>query len=385
MALDNPILERIFSGEVPVAGRLAAAQGLLPLSREELLELAVRLRQDTDESVRAAAQETLFGFKTDELTKLGRGEEFSLETFLFLWRALKVREDLFEPVLLNSHMPARAVLTVAAECGPRLAEAVVINQQRLINYPEIIESLLKNPKTSLGTVRILYEVREQFLKERADLDPLFRQRLGVDELIRQSADTAPAPAPAPVAPPSAAAATEEPETIPAGAEVEEEGEGAEAPEEALEEEKTQEFANAYARVQQMNVPEKMRAALTGSREERSILIRDTAKLVCEAVLDSPKLNVEEVRSFVRLKSLGENIIRKISNNKDWMKDDVVLMGVVKHPKAPIALLSTLLVRLPEKAVSKLAKDKEVSEVVRRTVKRYIDAKERAKRDSAKKH
>src|SRR5260221_8624208 len=87
MALSNPILERIFSGEVPPAGRLSAAKGLLPLSREELLELAVRLRQDPDEAVRMAAQDTLFEFKPEELSAMGAGEDFHPDTFAFIWRS----------------------------------------------------------------------------------------------------------------------------------------------------------------------------------------------------------------------------------------------------------------------------------------------------------
>jgi hypothetical protein len=395
MALSNPILDRIFSGEIPPAGRLAAAKGLLPLSREELLELAVRLRQDPDEEVRMAAQDTLFEFKAEELAAMGKGEDFHPDTFAFIWRSLKNREELFEGVLLsNTHMPANVVLQVAGEGGERLTDVIVINQQRLINYPEMIVALLRNPKTSRNTVRLLFEIREQFLKERTDFDPLFKLRLGVDTLISQSASAAPAPAPPPAPVPAPAAA---PTPAPAGAAPAAAGEAAaetgegedaeagEAPAEELIDESTEEFKNAYAKIMNMNVPEKVSLALLGNREERAILIRESVKLISEAVLDSPKLTPDEIRGFIRLRSLPEGLVRKIAGNKDWMKDDVVMMGVVRHPKTPNALFTTLLVRVNEKALKKLGKDKEVSEIVRRTVRRYIDAKEQAKRQGDKKH
>lgn len=384
MALDNPILERLYAGDVPAPGRLSVARGLLPLSREEYLEALAYLRGDSDQEVQSAALDALFEFKPDELAKMGRSEDFRPETFALIVRSLRSREELLEQVILNQKFPADLTRQVAAEGGERLGEAIVINQQRLLSAPSIIEALLRNPRTGRNTIRQLYEIREQFLKDRKDWDELFRQRMGVETLIAQSGAAAPAPAPAAPAPaptPAPAATAAAPG---APAKAPEDGEEAEEPEEAEAlAKKDEHFATAYAKVLSLNVPEKCQLALLGNREERAILIRDSTKLVSEAVLESPKLTPDEVRSFIKLRSLPEGLVRKIAANKDWMSDDVVLLGVVKHPKSPNALVSSLLVRLNDKILKKLAKDKEVSEVVRRTVKRFNEAKELARLKSAK--
>lgn len=393
MASDNPILQRLFAGEIPAPGRLSIAKGLLPLERDELLDALCCLRQDGEEEVRGAAQDSLFEFRPDELAKLGRAGDFRPETFSFIARALKSREELIETLLSNPALPATVVRQIATDGGERLGDVIIINQQRLINDPELFIALLKNPRTGRNAIRLLYELREQFMKKRTDLDPLFRERLGVDALISQSASAqsaAPAVA-APVASPVEEDPLEEVDDLDAelpDADGAEDGEPEEVDADApLVDETSDEFLSAYAKILTMNVPEKIKTALLGTREDRSILIRDTTKLVCEAVLESPKLTPDEIRGFVRLKSLSENLVRKIAMNKDWMKDAVVMMAVVKHPRTPNALMTGLLVRVPEKPLYKLAKDKEVSEIVRRTVRRYITAKEAAKKKSGniKKH
>ena len=382
MASENPILLSLFAGEIPAPGRLSIARGLLPLERDELLEALCCLRQDGEEEVRGAAQDSLFEFRPDELAKLGRTGDFRPETFSFIARALKSREELIESLLSNPALPAAVVRQIATDGGERLGDVILINQQRLINDPELFIALLKNPRTGRNAIRLLYELREQFMKKRTDLDPLFRQRLGVDALISQSANTQVAPPPAPAAVVEEAEPLEEVDALDDDtadeATADDAEEGADVP---LVDETSEEYLSAYAKILLMNVPEKIKVALLGTREDRSILIRDTTKLVSEAVLDSPKLTPDEIRGFVRLKSLSENLVRKIATNKDWMKDSAVLMAVVKHPRTPNAMVTNLLVRVPEKPLYKLAKDKEVSEVVRRTVRRYINAKEAAKKKS----
>ena len=388
MASENPILHRLFAGEIPAPGRLSVAKGLLPLERDELLEALCYLRQDSEEEVRGAAQDSLFEFRAEELAKLGRAGDFRAGTFAFIVRSLKSRDELLETLLANPALPAAVVRQLATEGGERLTDVIIINQQRMINDPELFVALLNNPRTGRNAIRLLYELREQFMKERSDLDPLFRKRLGVDALISQSANTQAQP------PAQAAEDVDEDEPLEDAEELDDDGTEADDEEEGeadaetpLVDETSDEFLSAYAKILTMNVPEKIKTALVGTREDRSILIRDTTKLVSEAVLESPKLTPDEIRGFIRLKSLSENLVRKIAMNKDWMKDGVVMMAVVKHPRTPNALMTGLLVRVPEKPLAKLAKDKEVSEIVRRTVRRFISAKEAAKKKSGsvKKH
>ena len=62
----NPLVEQFRRGGVPREMRLMAAQGVLPLKPEDLLELWTNLVGDPDEVVRTAAEASLTAFPPSE-------------------------------------------------------------------------------------------------------------------------------------------------------------------------------------------------------------------------------------------------------------------------------------------------------------------------------
>src|SRR5262249_37332452 len=60
------------------------------------------------------------------------------------------------------------------------------------------------------------------------------------------------------------------------------------------------------RLAAMTVAQRLTRAIKGSREERSILIRDPNKLVSAAVLSSPKVSDAEVESFAKMANVSED-------------------------------------------------------------------------------
>ena len=65
----------------------------------------------------------------------------------------------------------------------------------------------------------------------------------------------------------------------------------------------------------MGVAERMKAAMKGSKAERSILIRDPNKLVSASVLSSPKLTESEVENFAKMANVSEEVLRIIGMNR----------------------------------------------------------------------
>src|SRR5262249_11552737 len=74
------------------------------------------------------------------------------------------------------------------------------------------------------------------------------------------------------------------------------------------------------RLAAMNVPQKLKRATKGTREERSILIRDSNKMIAAAVLSSPKLTSSEVEAIAKMASVSDEILRIIAMNRAWMKN-----------------------------------------------------------------
>jgi hypothetical protein len=121
----------------------------------------------------------------------------------------------------------------------------------------------------------------------------------------------------------------------------------------------------------MTVPERVKAAMKGSREMRSVLIRDPNKLVALAVLSSPKMTEMEVESIARMGSVGEDVLRTIAQNRAWTKSYAVIMALVKNAKTPLAFSMHLLNRLTEKDLKQLSTNRNVPETLRIAARRKI--------------
>jgi hypothetical protein len=125
------------------------------------------------------------------------------------------------------------------------------------------------------------------------------------------------------------------------------------------------------RLAQMNVPQRLKRATKGSREERSILIRDPNKMIAVAVLSSPKLTSSEVESIARMTSVSDEILRTIAKNRAWTKNYNVVWALTKNPKTPVQLAMNLMSRLAERELRTLSTDRNVADILRITARKKI--------------
>jgi hypothetical protein len=123
----------------------------------------------------------------------------------------------------------------------------------------------------------------------------------------------------------------------------------------------------------MNFPQRLKAALKGSKEIRSILIRDSNKMICQTVLSSPKLTESEVEAFARMASVSEDVLRTIAQNRKWMKNYKVVLGLTKNPKTPVAMSLNLLNRLQDRDMQGVSVDRNVPEPLRIAARKKIVA------------
>ena len=117
-------------------------------------------------------------------------------------------------------------------------------------------------------------------------------------------------------------------------------------------------------IAQMLFPDKLKAAMKGSREMRAILIRDPNKMISAAVLSSPKVSDSEVESFARMANVGEEILRTIGSNRAWLKNYGIVVGLTKNPKTPLAMSMKLMSRLNDRDLTMLSVDRNVPEPLR---------------------
>ncbi len=114
----------------------------------------------------------------------------------------------------------------------------------------------------------------------------------------------------------------------------------------------------------MTFPQRLKAALKGTKEMRSILIRDPNKMISSSVLSSPKLTDSEVEAFARMASVSEDVLRTIGANRAWMKSYKIAVALTKNPKCPVALSMNLMSRLNDRDMAMLSVDRNVPEPLR---------------------
>jgi hypothetical protein len=348
----NPLVAQFRRGGVARDLRLMAAQGLLPLKPEDLLELWTGLVADEDDAVRAAADESLKKFPAAELQPILKSRETPVP--VLSWAVSNRAEpELREAALQNVSLPDETIEKLAPTLPQALAELVVINQTRLLRSTTLLVAIESNAGLSNDQKRRLRELRETF-------------RIG---------EQAPAPAAAPATaaperPAEEPQPQEEPEVVPAA-------ESFISEDEYLvrtlteEERKESENVSAVQKIYRLNTAEKLITALKGSREERSILIRDPNRLVASAVLGSPRITEAEIESFSAMKNVSDQVLREIGNHREWTKKYTVLNNLVRNPRTPIGIALTMVPRLNPRDIKGITVDRNVPEPVRKQAMKFI--------------
>ena len=131
-----------------------------------------------------------------------------------------------------------------------------------------------------------------------------------------------------------------------------------------------------SKIARMKVAQRVKFALLGTREERALLIRDPSRVVCRAVLSSPKLTDPEVESFAAMKNVSQEVLRLISMSRKFMKNYTVLRCLVNNPRTPIDVSLPLLNRLLPNDLRAAAASREIPDTLRKMAKKLVEARTR---------
>lgn len=124
----------------------------------------------------------------------------------------------------------------------------------------------------------------------------------------------------------------------------------------------------------LDIKGRITLAMRGTKEERSILIRDSTKLVALAVLDSPKVSDGEVEKFALQKNVLEAVLRAIPMRRRFAKNYNIMRNLVQNPRTPLDLSLGLMKNLLVHDLKNLSSNKEVSDTVRKLALRMFKQK-----------
>jgi hypothetical protein len=117
------------------------------------------------------------------------------------------------------------------------------------------------------------------------------------------------------------------------------------------------------------VPQKVELAAKGNKEVRQILSRDPNRMVARAVINSPRISLNDVMSYAASPLTNEEVLREIGENKEWMSNPYLLKAIVANPRTPVPVAMRHLVRLPLVELNLLSKNRNIHAVIRREARR----------------
>jgi len=119
----------------------------------------------------------------------------------------------------------------------------------------------------------------------------------------------------------------------------------------------------YNEIAAMNVSEKLKLALRGNRDARTLLARDNNKIIRRFVLNNPMITEDEIINIARDRNSTEEILRFISDRGEWMKSYGVRRALATNPKTPLVIAQRQLGTLLLQDVARIAKSKDIPQAV----------------------
>ena len=149
--------------------------------------------------------------------------------------------------------------------------------------------------------------------------------------------------------------------------------GIEVPAELIEEPEEQKARpqSLYAQILGMTIGQKIKLAIRGNGDARNILIRDTNKMIRRFVLQNPRITDTEVIAVTRNKNVDEELLRIITERRDWMRKYQVRLGLSTNPKAPLPVAIRQLVTLDERDLRLIGRSKNVPQAIAAQARRLL--------------
>ena len=359
MAADAPLnsaeqlINGIVAGQVPRQVRLFAAQGLLPVSREDLFRLQLVLSADPDPELATLAAASLGEVTIQVLIDWIRSQPVEpLE--LDLLARVREEQEIWVAIAQHQNIGDETFRMLASHGSTVVQDVIITNQVKILNCLEVLEDLKANPQVSQVVLRRVREFEEEFIEKVA------AEAEREIEIEQEEARVSIAEALEALRAIGAHIPNEAKFPMPQNGDLGLEGRIIEANQGALN------------KIINMGVKEKILLGMRGTREERSILINSRNRLVMRSVLASPKLNEGEIERFAGSKSVSDEVIRAIANNGRWLRHYPILLAIVQNPKAPVQRALRLLPLLNANDIKRLTMDRNVSPIVRRQAKNRLE-------------
>lgn len=325
MASVHPLVEQVRSG-LSRELQLLAAQGILPLSADELIALQVELAGVESWEISGYAKAALA--ETDPKLAAAFAASGAPPEVLRYFASEIDHPMVIEAVLRRRDTPRDILMQLGSKLTPDLQEVLLLRQDAIIEEPGILVALENNPELSLYSRRRIAEYREHLLPRE-----------------RRAAPAAPLPV-SPELDVEDLAALQAAKTLPAVGE------------------RDESTGLTESQVRALPVPLKIKLARGASRTLRGILIKDLNQVVAVSVLNSAALSEDEIEQLASSRLVVDEVLNEIARRRDWISKYKICLALVKNPRVSVGTAVRLLSRLSVRDLRNLARDRNVSDAVR---------------------
>jgi predicted RNA binding protein with dsRBD fold (UPF0201 family) len=299
----------------PAPLRMMAARGLVPMPPRDTVTVLSILTHDEDEKVRLSAQKSLS--ELPERMFQGAIKE-ALHPLVLdqLARSFENNEAYLETILLNKETPDETFAFVADRVNERLLGIVIENQVRLLRHKQIVQGVLANPNVLKSQIDRLMDFAVRTGMSFKGMDAYEEAKARISGAPRDTAE----------------------ERRIQKVIVES------LPEDMLREEPEDELGideddvkkrTILQRLHEMTIAQKVALAMKGNKTIRSQLLKDRNKMVAVAAIKNPGVNEGEIIAVAGNRSVCDDVIRIISQNREWTRNYQVKLALMNNPKTPI--------------------------------------------------
>ncbi len=392
--------------EAPAPMRMMVARALLPIPPSDLFSGLAYLASNESGDLQSAARKSIADMPSGVVEGILDSIEHP-ELLDFALRHYVDDENFASKIILNRATPDDAIEWAAHRVPAGLIELIANNQARIIRHAPLVEAIYFNPASPMAIVSRVFETGVRaglelhhipgfreiyesiFGKEAASKLDAAADNLQGKELDEDTIQKLAAELPEEVEDHGSSSMSDEAmaaamQILTQEEEEEEEEEevderllspadrrAREAKEKEKEKAKDEKQKPMHALIEEMTVPMKIRTALVGNKAARAILIKDSKLIVAMAVLKSPQVQENEIKSFCKNKALSDRIITAIARNRDWSKSPAIQLLLIKHPKTPAGFTNRWIRTLRVKELKDISRSRDVSGHVQRLAKNII--------------
>jgi len=359
-------IQRVLAKEAPGPVKLMAARGIVPGAKPGDIVTVVSVLAGSDDPKIAEVARATLAKLPPPILQGALTADLPGSVIAELARAYANDHEVVTALLRMPRIGLSALEAMAAAADERAGELIATNEELMLKHPTVIEKLYMNKRVRMSTADRLVELA---VRHGLELDlPAFAEAAQAikNELILEAAEE----------PYFDDVLFKEANQLGEALKIDEKNPDTHEVDEEGEEKPKQEVLPLHAKLAQMTVSQKIRAATLGSAGERLILVRDPNRLVSTAAVKSPLMRENEAAQISASRAVSEDVLRQIALNREFTRSYQVRINLVTNPRTPLTFATRFVPHLRDSDLRILSKSKNISAAIAQLVRQQMSRKEK---------